>query len=185
VLGIVVTVYRRYEYLTEYLKRLAGNEIAVVDIDPVSGYETQVEHTRVVVPKCSYAKAVNTGLRLLRSNVICFSNDDIIAEDACFTQRLEEFLCLHPTSIVGIKTESGYAEGSFVAMNRRALSDIGFLDERFPGCYEDVDFSRRAVNAGYDLVEMELGLRHVDLGQLDGLVYQSLAIYKEKWNCTA
>jgi GT2 family glycosyltransferase len=67
-------------------------------------------------------------------------------------------------------------------MSFRALIDIGYLDENLPGCFEDVDYSWRAVKMGYRLVEVPIPVAHVDYGRLDHRVNESHAIFRKKWN---
>jgi len=178
--GIAITVCRRYEYIFDYIaaiKNYHGDvQVVVVNIDG----DKQIPHS-VSIPGCSYAHAVNVGIRQLSTDIVIFSNDDIVVSGP-FVDILVEPILRRKHSIVGPKLLNGYLEGYMVAMHRDAWEHIGGMDERFPGCYEDVDFSRTAQRLGYELVEVDIPtIKHIDLGQLDHKVNDSLREYRIKW----
>jgi len=182
--GIAITLYRRQDYIHEYLKSLAlyhgGVKRVVVDIAPIKHIEYRSE-VITIDHQCSYSEAVNTGLRYLSTDILIFSNDDIIVHGP-FIEDLIDPVLRRRNTIAGHRLMNGYLEGYMIAMHKQALRDIGYLDDRYPGCYEDVDFSRRAEIAGYSLVEVPTSnVEHADLGQLDNKCGNSLQEYKKKW----
>ena len=182
--SLVVTVYRRYDLLTKYIEGLElyepGLEVIVIDIDPIQALVLPQNYTVVQIPKSSYSKSINTGIGYTTKEYIIWGNDDIEVNGQ-FVESMISPIMENRKTITGIVKRNDYIEGCLVCMHRQVLDDIGNLDERFPGCYEDVDFSRRAVNAGYRLVKVDVPVRHIDLGQLDHEVGKSHALYKEKW----
>ncbi len=81
--------------------------------------------------------------------------------------------------------------GAYFAMNRSAISKIGILDERFYIWFEEVDYAKRAKNAGlsvryvpsivaHDLVGRSFAQRALFWKQK--MFIQSLIRYFEKWH---
>lgn len=60
-----------------------------------------------------------------------------------------------------------YLEGWFLATHYRTWETLGYFDEQYsPYDYEDIDFSTKAIDLGYGLVEIKDGLRHVGGGTI-------------------
>lgn len=105
-----------------------------------------------------YAKAVNTGLKLTKSEIIIISNNDIVFEDGWF----EALMGLFPKYDIGsIRTEEQETVdaitendkfGSLWAMKREVYNKLGGLDENFGrGYFEDLDYHVRALKAGFKI----------------------------------
>ena len=75
-------------------------------------------------------------------------------------------------------------------MRREVIERVGLLDERFGiGCFENDDYSRRAIQAGYRLVIARDAFVHHFGGQTflaSGVDYSALLkrnreLYRQKW----
>lgn len=50
-----------------------------------------------------------------------------------------------------------------MVLSAQGLREIGYFDEHFiPMWYDDVDYSWRAMKAGYPLIEIDLGIEHLE-----------------------
>lgn len=186
--SIVVVGYHHPAWLARYCRQLHAYEpeleIIIVDVDPILPLEVLELGLYQATGPLSYAQAVNLGLRQATGDLLLWSNDDIMLHGR-FLALLEPII-RNQKSLVGpvIRQQyhRDYLEGFLVAMDRDALRDIGYLDEQFPGCFEDVDYSWRATAAGYRLVEHPLlPLSHIDYGRLDHQVGESHRLFRAKW----
>lgn len=119
--------------------------------------------------------ACNEGLRLAAGYHLILLNNDVVVTSQTWVTELLAPVYADPRAIAGptlfdrnpwtqLPDSSfvPYLEGWCLGFHRKALEDIGYLDEEFsPGSFEDVDFSERAVKAGYRLVWTPIGLAHL------------------------
>ncbi|MHC4546684.1 MAG: glycosyltransferase family 2 protein, partial [Planctomycetota bacterium] len=104
-----------------------------------------------------------------------------------FIDPLVQPLTEDPRLLVGVGATKQcgwkFIVGWLVAMHRDALQDIGFLDEDFPGTFEDVDYSVRAQKAGYKLYKFGRGVipvAHLSLGRLNRHLHTGKRLLLEK-----
>jgi len=86
------------------------------------------------------------------------------------------------------KDEPTWAQFSCVLIKRKAIREVGLLDERFsPGYFEDVDYSLRLKEAGYELkLVPEVIVEHYQSVttktlNLDKFRYSNRAKFYKKW----
>jgi GT2 family glycosyltransferase len=147
-----------------------------------------------------FAKATNAGIRVSQGDVILLLNNDVQIQ-RIFQRQIVDALAENPKRIVCgrlVDWKAGwnqfqdlvipYAEAWCLGFTRAALADIGYLDERFsPAYYEDVDWSYRAVQKGYEIMQLKLPITHLgggSAGQLDapiGLTERQRLVFAEKW----
>lgn len=144
-----------------------------------------------------YATAVNTGLRAAHENVLIVSNNDIIFTPGWLEALLKP---LHEgydissivTSDSGYTTEDKITEGdkfgSLWAMKRKVYDTLGGLDESFGNYFEDLDYRRRAIIAGFKIGKNHAGLVEHEgkatfkvVDPEDKLYYAAQAKYLDKW----
>ena len=121
----------------------------------------------VVADKQSFAQNVNAGLKIARGDIIAVLNNDLDFIDPhwlhCLTEPLKDYdICSIRTTEEGWETkdwlEEGAKFGSIWAMNRRVYDTIGGLDESFGNYFEDLDYQKRAEDAGFRVVKNHNGL---------------------------
>jgi hypothetical protein len=121
--------------------------------------------------KFVYARNVNLAIAATTVDNVFLCNDDVRFTEPNTIETLENVFTLYPEvgilspKIIGgvgnslqsnVSSSIAYTEMRlafvFVAIRRAVLDKIGILDERFVGYgFEDVDFCRRAVNAGWKM----------------------------------
>lgn len=146
-----------------------------------------------------YAKAVNSGLRKANGDVLIISNNDIVFYPGWLQAILQplrqgyDISSIRTSDSDGWEIEDKITEGdkfgSIWAMKRKVYETLGGLDETFgKGYAEDLDYRRRAINAGFRIAKNHAGLvehqgkatfRQVD--PEDRHYHQALKHYKEKW----
>jgi len=122
--------------------------------------------------QAGYTRATNEGIKIARGEYIILLNNDVYLLD--YQQKnewidllVEPFLKDSKVGITGpLKGQCPYRDADkipgddfmifFCVMMRKSLFDqIGLLDEDFsPGAGEDTEFSWRAIDAGYSLVQV-------------------------------
>lgn len=123
-----------------------------------------------------FTRAVNQGLRIASGEVICVLSNDVRILAADWLGEVCHHLADNPKHLVGsllipnnpwTADVNGamipYIAGYMMAFRRKFLIDVGYLDEQFWAYFEDVDWSMRAMQAGYKLTELEAardGLYH-------------------------
>lgn len=117
----------------------------------------------------SYAGNVNAGLKIAEGDIIIVCNNDIEFYDPSWlhhlTWPLEEYdICSIMTSDQSWETkdelEEGAKFGSLWAMKRVVYETIDGLDESFGNYFEDLDYQKRAEDAGFRVVKNHAGLVH-------------------------
>lgn len=121
-----------------------------------------------------WVRAINKGIEISKAPYLCFQNDDTVVTDnwlgnmlAVFekdkrigiinptwegkppTEDIETF-ARHIHKHEGKFVETDWARGFCVLVKREVIERIGGLDDIFsPAYFDDVDFSVRAIEAGY------------------------------------
>lgn len=181
--SLIATHYRRPELLAAYLQALGryheNLEIIVVDIAP----EQPCKEATVTLREANYSQAINAGLRLATREYVVWGNEDIEVHGP-FIDRLLAPVAEDPHTIAGpnVGYQQGwrFAVGWLVGMHRCALDDIGYLDERFPGTFEDTDYGVRATQAGYRIVRTPLPVKHISLSRLNAHLFTGLHLFLDK-----
>lgn len=185
-MNLIIVAYRKPELLRAYLQGLEEHEnvdVILVDVAPEGG-PPDFDLTYIPLEKANYSQAVNAGLSQSHSEYIVWGNEDLQV-DGPFVDQLLAPIKEDPKTLTSrwVKQQLGkpFVVGCLVAMHRDALSDIGYLDERFPGTWEDVDYSWRAVKAGYRLVKAHIPVQHMALGRLNTNMGACKRLFMEKW----
>lgn len=114
-----------------------------------------------------YAAAVNTGLYYAKGDILIISNNDIRFYPRWLEHILKPLKDYDISSIVtsdqGWDTRDEITEGdkfgSLWAMKRKVYDTIGGLDETFgKGYFEDLDYQKRAEEAGFKVAKNHAGL---------------------------
>lgn len=148
-----------------------------------------------------YAAAVNTGLFYAKGNILIICNNDIEFLQPDWLDHLlypikndqADISLIRQTDTDGWNTDTKYTYndkfGALWAMTREAYEKLGPMDERFgKGLFEDLDYWRRAQDAGLTIIKNHAGLvehkgkatfKEVDPD--DKQFMKNMFIYKEKW----
>lgn len=130
----------------------------------------EVDELIVINRNRSYAGNVNAGLKIAEGDIIIVANNDIEFYPGWLhhiTWPLEEYdICSIMTSDQGWETkdelEEGAKFGSLFAMKRKVYDTIGGFDEELGHYFIDLDYQKRAEDAGFRVVKNHAGLvRHV------------------------
>jgi len=117
----------------------------------------------IVMPDAAgYIKPTNAGIKESSGEyIILLNNDAWVSKDTWLSLLEEPFKGDSKVGITGVKKSwLDEAQGEYilffcVMIKREVFDNIGILDENFgEGYYEDVDFSIRARNAGYNIVQV-------------------------------
>jgi FkbM family methyltransferase len=138
----------------EYVQTLEGN-VKLIWVDEAIGY----------------TKATNLGIKAATGETIVLMNNDVLLLSQYKNFWLDVLMnALVPTNvgIVGVlENYDMYADAKFpiffcVAIKREVFDKIGLLDEAYsPGYGEDIDFTLRAKQAGFDYI-IPVATRFVD-----------------------
>lgn len=184
--SVIVPVWNHADLTATLLRGLmACRDYEVLVIDNGSTDETPalLERMGKTLPltvlradaNLGFPKACNWGLKEAAGTYLILLNNDVLIEDPKWMDRLSApiravtrtltgptLMNKSPWAILPDGRYVPYLEGWCIGMPRRALTDIGLLDEAFsPGSFEDVDYSERAMEAGYRLVQTYCGLVHL------------------------
>lgn len=164
----------------------------------LSDYQEKMNNLRVITNKENrgFSVACNQGAKKAGGDVLLFLNNDTIVFGDYATPLLETVtdgiltgpeLNEHNTgwNVFGDKTIP-YIAGWCLALTKAAFDELGGFDERYTPCdYEDVDLCYAAVQAGKELVRLDLPVRHLSGGSA---MVNRLAIteanrlkFAEKW----
>lgn len=164
----------------------------------LSDYREKMNNLRVITNKENrgFSVACNQGAAKAGGDVLLFLNNDTIVFGDYATPLLETVtddtlagpeLNSHNTgwNVFGEVTVP-YIAGWCLALTKAAFDELGGFDERYTPCdYEDVDLCYTAVQAGKELVRLDLPIRHLSGGSA---MVNRLAIteanrlkFAEKW----
>lgn len=176
-----------------------NDELLEMTEECISGLYPYVDQLIVINDEGGYAETVNKGLKIADGDILLISNNDIVFVDPNWlehiTSPLKDYdICSIRTSdsdgwVTEDRLEEGAKFGSIWAMKRIVYETIGGLDESFgKGYAEDLDYRRRALNAGFKIVKNHNGLvehhgkatfKKVD--PEDESYRSAMKRYKEKW----
>lgn len=126
-----------------------------------------------------FAGAVNAGLKAATGDILVISNNDIIFTPGWLTELLRpldegyDISSIRTSDADGWATEDKITEGdkfgSLWAMKRKVYEKLGGLGEDFGrGTFEDLDYRRRAINAGFKIAKNHNGLvEHIGRATFD------------------
>ncbi len=106
-----------------------------------------------------YARAVNMGLKLARTEFVCILNNDVFVPPGWLTQMLADFASIKRCGILAPQERSAnpgitYDDHwwSLVLARRSLFDEVGLLDEEHLNArYADQDMSFRVRKAGYQI----------------------------------
>ena len=213
--SFVIPTYKNYALIHQVLWDIYKNcsspyEIIVVDdagdtetINGLSWWKTslfsQLIHY-VQSENLGFLKNSNSGLLAATGDVICLVSTDVRIHKDITTASM--YLADDPKQIIGTRLLSydtgwnkfgnkvfPYLEGWLLCATSQAWKELNYFDERFaPNDFEDVDFSTKAVAAGYRLTELTEYATHIggqSLGyspERESLTIENKRKFKEKWN---
>lgn len=182
-------------------------EVLIIDDGSPDGAELVdetdfIQHFEVIAREKNggYAAAVNTGLFYATGETIIVCNNDVEFVQPDWLKHLLKPLkegydisSIRTTDADGWEVEDYISEGdkfgSIWAMKRKVYDTIGGLDESFgKGYFEDLDYQKRAEDAGFKIGKNHAGLiEHrgkatfnvVDPG--DEAYKSAMKRFKEKW----
>jgi glycosyltransferase involved in cell wall biosynthesis len=140
----------------------------------LSGREVEVIIVRGAKPA---ARARNIGAHKARGDLLVFIDDDIIIDVASFSKFVNKLLDADGKAIVGNVAchtffKFPYIPANLVGLKRDSFMEIGEFDERIYG-YEELDFSMRAVEKGYKLLNAQANLKHYNPQSLRNFLLRS------------
>ena len=187
----IIVAYQKPDLLRQYLADLArhesGQDMRVILVDvagknnrkPACAFPMQYHW----LARANYSQAVNVALRDSAAEYIIWGNEDLRV-NGCFIDEFLSHIRQDPKTLVGrvMGYQAGwrYMPAWLIGMHRQALTDIGYLDEQFPGTFEDVDYCIRATQAGYRLVRSNVPVRHLSLGRLNRHLSTGIGLLRKK-----
>lgn len=124
-----------------------------------------------LVPNQGFLRAANHGVQAALGDVVALISNDVRIRGN-LTGMLRASFTVNPNILMGGRVYRGdtgwnnfggrlfpYAEGWLLAAQKVDWMKLGYFDEQYaPNDFEDVDFSTKALAAGYNLVELPAGL---------------------------
>lgn len=114
----------------------------------------------------SYASGINRGL-MFESDWYLILNNDILFHNTVseVIEKLDPnylYSCEKRKAIPSLPVGDRLISWAMV-LSAKVFKDVGYFDENFiPMWYDDVDYSWRAVKAGHPLIEIDLGIEHIE-----------------------
>jgi GT2 family glycosyltransferase len=179
-LSVVTPWWNHSELLPDYAAAVnAGRPDEVIVTD--NGSDPAFEPVGIEVPgavnrnhaNLGFSHACNQGLGISTSDAVLFLNNDIVTlTDEPWAETIKE--ALEPGVLVGANLRDDahtavdgqiipYLDGWCLAGMTEDLIDLGGWDEGYaePSYYGDNDLCARAVARGFELVQVDLPLRHL------------------------
>lgn len=144
-----------------------------------------------------YTVNVNNGLRAATGDVIVVGNNDLTFRGNWLGQLLDVLNKGYDIATCWTsdqdykqsdKIEAGAKFGSLFAMRRKVYETLGGFDEQFKGYFSDLDYRRRALDAGFTSgKDLGLVVKHAAKATYrqtdpDDSEYQrSMRLYEAKW----
>jgi len=153
----------------------------------------------IVADQKSFAKNVNVGLKAATGDILIICNNDIEFIQPDWLDHLLKPLdygydisSIRTTDSDGWQTEDKITEadkfGSLWAMKRSVYETVGLLDESFGNYFEDLDYQKRAEDAGFKVAKNHAGLvEHIgkatfsEVDTSDTAYQLAMERFKEKW----
>ncbi|MBN1354210.1 MAG: glycosyltransferase family 2 protein [Candidatus Omnitrophica bacterium] len=139
-----------------------------------------------------FVKAVNQGMKVSQSPYLCLLNNDAYVTDNWLTFLVEtlescpdnaglasptsnDFNRTSPDGARGEWQELDSCKGFCMLIKKEVITKLGFFDEIFEiGYFEEKDFSRRAVEAGYKCIRAKSSfVEHIDRLSFDRLPHRN------------
>lgn len=188
---LITVAYQKPDLLQQYLDDLAEHEayrdmrVIVVDVASKNRRAPNCAFSQIYIPvhKANYSQAVNVGLRESAAEYIIWGNEDLRIHGPfvdAFLAPIKEDPKTLVGRVMGYQAGWRYMPAWLIGMHRNALEEIGYLDEDFPGTFEDVDYCVRATKAGYRLVKANVAVNHLALGRLNKYLHQGLGLLRKK-----
>lgn len=190
--SLISVCYKRHDLLDAYLSSIGkyepreDMEIIVVDVDAEPNNRDKVNawcDTYLYTERAvCYSVAVNMGLNVAQGEYLVWGNEDIEVSGPFIDTLLgpiKENIKTITGRRLGRQDGHDYIAGWLVAMHRNALDDVGYLDNRFPGTFEDVEYCVRAQDNGYRLKQVVIPVRHIALGRLNDYLFTGLRTLRE------
>ena len=145
-------------------------EIKIICID--NGSEPKYQKVKGVTmihaekENSSYASGINRGL-MFESDWYLILNNDILFHNPVseVIEKLDPnylYSCEKKKVIPSLPVGDRLISWAMV-LSAKVFKDVGYFDENFiPMWYDDVDYSWRAMKAGYPLIEIDLGIEHLE-----------------------
>lgn len=176
------------------------DEVIVVD-DGSPDYEDfglDVDHWLYLPKNLGFPGAVNVGLARAKHDILIISNNDIEFAPYWIEELLKPLALGYDISSIvtsdqGWETRDEITEGdrfgSLWAMKRKVYETLGGLDERFgKGTFEDTDYYRRALAAGFRIGKNHRGfVEHIGRATFDVVdpvrenFLKNREVYRDKW----
>lgn len=179
-----------------------GRPDEVIVVDDGSPYKIKFRGPDKYIFKSKndgYPKCVNTGLAAATGDIIIVSNNDLLYQPGWLQGLLKpleegyDISSICTTDSDGWVTDDRYEEdakfGSLWAMKRTVYETLGGFDERYGRVYfEDTDYRRQALNAGFKVVKNHGALvDHIGRATWDildpehELFEKNKQVYIDKW----
>lgn len=191
--AVVVPVYNRVDLTINFLKNIIPHindgEIIIVDNHSQDDVSTAINILQkfymqrlyknvpimlnVLDKNYGFGIANNVGAKLLVSDYVFFTSNDVIIKGDCFTPVLcvlEQEDCLVGETLYTIDTGWNtfhpvgtipYLAGHFLATRTDTFFELGGWDENLFIDFEDLDLSIRYKNSGRELREVKVPLQHL------------------------
>lgn len=145
-----------------------------------------------------YTVNVNAGLRAATGDVLVVGNNDLVFENGWLAQLLPlldagyDIATCWTSDQKDVRIEERIEDnakfGSLFAMTRKAYEILGPLDEQFRGYFSDLDYRRRALDAGLKIgknlslvVEHEAKATYKQTDPTDSEYLKSKSLFEAKW----
>lgn len=206
---IIIPCYWYNERLIELTKKCLesletttkGEKLYTIVVDDGSPISYRPKCDRLIVrnENGGYTKAVNTGLEETNDDIIIVGNNDLEFYDQHWLRGLVQPLedgndisCIMVSDSDGFTIEKRYEYdakfGSLFAMKREVYDKLGNFDEQFKGYFTDLDYRRRALNAGFKIVKnYGAFVHHIGkatyalIDEKDSQYQEAEELYKAKW----
>lgn len=150
----------------------------------------------VIADQAPYTVNVNTGFKAARGDIFIIGNNDLTFPEKWLTELLLPLergydIATCWTSDQDVKLEEeiegGAKFGSLFAMHRYVYDTIGGFDEEFRGYFSDLDYRRRAMDAGFKVgknlnlvVGHEAKATYKKVDPMDSEYLRSMRLYEIK-----
>ena len=174
---LIIVSHNSKEDLERFLPSIEENtdDFSLVIIDNESEVETRkyLENCgkKVIFQKNKgYGAACNVGAKATDSEFVVFLNSDLLARKDWLIDLLKPFED-STVAVTGARLfasdgfeyptpKEGMAIGCCFAVRRKVFDELGGFDENFFLFFEETDFCKRAITAGYRVIRSEARLIH-------------------------
>lgn len=165
--------------LYEGVKKTFYPELELILVDNGDGVPDDLPKEpwlKIIKPgkNLGFGKGHNLGVKHATGEIVCLLNNDVQLGDPLWLQKLVEPLLENPKRLVGsqLVTENEfvrvhgtmypYINGWCMVMYKELFEKVGGFDAGFGlGWFEDVYFSIKAQELGYELYEKIVGINHI------------------------